>query len=193
MGISFLIGVFLGPSPTEHISPGASLSSAIASIALQKEIKIKTARRSRTKHSSEIGERLPDLNERHVNLQQPVLEDFGDGSGAIQYEIDSDGTSIVQKKQVPQEEHLPAGQHLLMDLMNVEAEFLNSEQRLADAMVQSIKTAGLTLLSYHCHSLLPAGVSCVGVLLESHISFHTVRLLSFFSLYFFFVFFQLTV
>ena len=33
---------------------------------------------------------------------------------------------------------------------------------------------GLTLLSYHCHSLLPAGVSCVGVLLESHISFHTV-------------------
>jgi spermidine synthase/S-adenosylmethionine/arginine decarboxylase-like enzyme len=31
----------------------------------------------------------------------------------------------------------------------------------------------LTLLSYHCHSLVPAGVSCVGVLLESHISFHT--------------------
>jgi len=36
-----------------------------------------------------------------------------------------------------------------------------------------VKGAGLTLLSYHCHSLLPAGVSCVGVLLESHISFHT--------------------
>lgn len=29
------------------------------------------------------------------------------------------------------------------------------------------------MLSYHCHALLPAGVSCVGVLLESHISFHT--------------------
>ena len=29
------------------------------------------------------------------------------------------------------------------------------------------------MLSYHCHSLHPAGVSCVGVLLESHISFHT--------------------
>jgi S-adenosylmethionine decarboxylase len=29
------------------------------------------------------------------------------------------------------------------------------------------------MLSYHCHALLPSGVSCVGVLLESHISFHT--------------------
>ena len=31
----------------------------------------------------------------------------------------------------------------------------------------------MTLLSYHCHALSPSGVSCVGVLLESHISFHT--------------------
>lgn len=29
------------------------------------------------------------------------------------------------------------------------------------------------MLSYHCHVLSPAGISCVGVLLESHISFHT--------------------
>ena len=76
-----------------------------------------------------------------------------------------------------EDEHLPAGQHLLVDLMNVEADFLNSEERLADAMVESVKMGGLTLLSYHCHSLLPAGVSCVGVLLESHISFHTVSIL----------------
>jgi len=85
-------------------------------------------------------------------------------------EQDADSTKTVQDE----EEHLPAGQHLLVDLMNVEAAFLNSEQRLADAMVESVKMGGLTLLSYHCHSLLPAGVSCVGVLLESHISFHTV-------------------
>lgn len=31
----------------------------------------------------------------------------------------------------------------------------------------------MTLLSYHCHSLTPSGVSCVGVIKESHISFHT--------------------
>ena len=29
------------------------------------------------------------------------------------------------------------------------------------------------MLSYHCHKLFPSGISCVGVLMESHISFHT--------------------
>ena len=72
-----------------------------------------------------------------------------------------------------EDEHLPQGQHLLVDIKNVEADFLNSESRLADAMISVVRSAGLTLLSYHCHSLTPAGVSCVGVLLESHISFHT--------------------
>ena len=40
-------------------------------------------------------------------------------------------------------------------------------------MVDTITESGLTLLSYHCHKLIPKGVSCVGVLMESHISFHT--------------------
>ncbi len=71
------------------------------------------------------------------------------------------------------EEHLPAGQHLLVDIKNVDAAFLNSESRLAHAMVQVVNESKLTLLSYHCHSLMPTGVSCVGVLLESHVSFHT--------------------
>ena len=71
------------------------------------------------------------------------------------------------------EEHLPAGQHLLVDLKGVDASFLNSEERLADAMVEVVNQASLTLLSYHCHALVPSGVSCVGVLLESHVSFHT--------------------
>ena len=69
--------------------------------------------------------------------------------------------------------HLPAGQHLLMDIKNVEPAFLNSERRLAQAMIDLVNDGGLTLLSYHCHGLKPAGVSCVGVLLESHVSFHT--------------------
>lgn len=72
-----------------------------------------------------------------------------------------------------EDEHQPSGQHLLVDLKNVEAAFLDSEERLAQAMVDVVREAHLTLLSYHCHSLQPAGVSCVGVLLESHISFHT--------------------
>ena len=72
-----------------------------------------------------------------------------------------------------EEEHLPAGQHLLIDIERVDAAFLNSEERLATAMLNLVNECGLTLLSYHCHSLLPSGVSCAGVLLESHVSFHT--------------------
>jgi len=70
-------------------------------------------------------------------------------------------------------EHLPAGQHLFIDIANVNSEFLNSEVRLAQAMIDVVGLSKLTLLSYHCHSLIPVGVSCVGVLLESHVSFHT--------------------
>jgi len=72
-----------------------------------------------------------------------------------------------------EEEHLPAGQHLLVDVDNLDASFLNSEKRLSTAMIQLVDNSGLTLLSYHCHGLKPAGVSCAGVLLESHVSFHT--------------------
>jgi S-adenosylmethionine decarboxylase proenzyme len=69
--------------------------------------------------------------------------------------------------------HIPAGQHLLVDMIGIEKEFLDSEERLSDAMVRTVDDAGLSMLSYHCHKLNPAGISCVGVLLESHISFHT--------------------
>jgi S-adenosylmethionine decarboxylase proenzyme len=62
---------------------------------------------------------------------------------------------------------------LLVDIKGIEADFLDSEERLSKAMVDTVAAAGLTMLSYHCHSLVPKGVSCVGVLLESHISFHT--------------------
>jgi S-adenosylmethionine decarboxylase proenzyme len=71
------------------------------------------------------------------------------------------------------EEHLPSGQHLLVDIENVDPVFLNSEERLASAMLELVDKCGLTLLSYHCHQLKPSGVSCAGVLLESHVSFHT--------------------
>jgi hypothetical protein len=60
-----------------------------------------------------------------------------------------------------------------VDIKGIEADFLDSEVRLAKAMVDTVSSAGLTMLSYHCHKLIPKGVSCVGVLLESHISFHT--------------------
>jgi len=71
------------------------------------------------------------------------------------------------------EVHLPAGQHLLLDIENVDGSFLNSEERLAHAMLELVGKCGLTLLSYHCHKMVPMGISCAGVLLESHVSFHT--------------------
>ncbi|KAL7578696.1 hypothetical protein ACA910_009834 [Epithemia clementina (nom. ined.)] len=68
----------------------------------------------------------------------------------------------------------PAGQHVMMDLQHVDPAFLSNAQLLAHAMVETTQTSGLTLLSYHCHDLKPPmGVSCVGVLLESHVSVHT--------------------
>lgn len=82
-------------------------------------------------------------------------------------------TSSLPKSGGGGEEHLPAGQHLLVDLKGMDSDFLNSEERLSKAMVEVVRETGLTLLSYHCHALTPTGVSCVGVLLESHISFHT--------------------
>mmetsp|Transcript_6761 Transcript_6761/g.8760 ORF Transcript_6761/g.8760 Transcript_6761/m.8760 type:complete len:693 (-) Transcript_6761:110-2188(-) len=68
----------------------------------------------------------------------------------------------------------PAGQHLLMDIQNVDSGFLMDTERMAVAMVEITTVSALTLLSYHCHDLQPPmGVSCVGVLLESHVSLHT--------------------
>jgi spermidine synthase len=71
------------------------------------------------------------------------------------------------------DEYRPAGQHLIIDISHVDREFLNSDVRLAQALVQVVNLAEVTLLSYHCHNLNPQGVSCAGVLLESHIAFHT--------------------
>jgi S-adenosylmethionine decarboxylase proenzyme len=87
-----------------------------------------------------------------------------------QSEVCNDITEYLTEQD---EEHLPAGQHLLVDMKELSFSFLNSEERLARAMVEVVNQASLTLLSYHCHTLVPSGVSCVGVLLESHVSFHT--------------------
>ena len=76
-----------------------------------------------------------------------------------------------------EELHLPAGQHLLIDIKHVSPSFLNSQHSLATSMITLINESELTLLSYHCHSLVPTGISCVGVLMESHIAFHTWPLL----------------
>lgn len=93
------------------------------------------------------------------------IDSFSTQSNSFQTKEERDGEG--------EDDHLPAGQHLLVDIKNVNKTFLNSDVQLAKAMVDVVNDSKLTLLSYHCHHLLPQGVSCVGVLLESHISFHT--------------------
>ena len=83
--------------------------------------------------------------------------------------------SYYHEEDGEEEVHLPAGQHLLVDIKDVDSTFLNSEQQLAAAMIKLTEETMLTLLSYHCHSLVPIGVSCAGVLLESHVSLSDKR------------------
>lgn len=88
-------------------------------------------------------------------------------------EDSSDDSSDDDENGQGTDEHLPNGHHLLVDIRGVDSAFLNSEERVATAMVRLIEEAGAILLSYHCHSLVPMGVSCIGVLLQSHVSVHT--------------------
>jgi hypothetical protein len=47
-----------------------------------------------------------------------------------------------------EQEHLPIGQHLLIDMEDIDSSFLNSEERLASAMLELVNECDLTLLSY---------------------------------------------
>jgi len=132
---------------------------------------LRQAKRTPTDHVATLGYKI---KETHVNIDTPALEGSGEN---IPYDRDISFNNLTKEdngeQPVLRDQSNPSGQHLLVDIKNLEAAFLNSEARLAEAMQESVKAAGLTMLSYHCHSLHPAGVSCVGVLLESHISFHT--------------------
>lgn len=78
-----------------------------------------------------------------------------------------------------------AGQQLLVEIKNADADFLNDEVRLAQALVEIVtsdhdecmtKEEDMqmpALLSHHCYSLNPKGVSCVGLLVKGHFSLHT--------------------
>jgi hypothetical protein len=43
---------------------------------------------------------------------------------------------------VIEDEHRPSGQHLLVDMKGVDGDFLNSEERLSKALVDTVKEAG---------------------------------------------------
>ncbi|KAL3817182.1 hypothetical protein ACHAXA_007725 [Cyclostephanos tholiformis] len=97
-----------------------------------------------------------------------------DRAGSTSYDGgEDDAANEVAAQHDDGDMHLPSGQHLLVDIKHVDPDFLFSEERLASAMIELVNEFRLTLLSYHCHSLVPMGVSCAGVLLESNVAFHT--------------------
>jgi spermidine synthase len=185
MIVAFGAGVVYGPTPEYLLDPTSTVSPSLMKIGMdaigasvvtdavlgKTNQKTKAVKRYPAQHAGELGK----VKESHVNVGQvPSYEDLGTGATDRRGEVGSRGVDVTGVTSEDQEEmHQPAGQHLLVDIKNVNAEFLNSEERLAHAMVETVNAAKLTLLSYHCHALEPAGVSCVGVLLESHISFHT--------------------
>jgi len=70
-------------------------------------------------------------------------------------------------------QRLPSGEHLLVDIKDVDSLFLNSKVRIAISFVDLIKESYVGLLSYHCRSLEPMGVSCFGVSSEGRVSIRT--------------------
>ena len=71
-----------------------------------------------------------------------------------------------------QEDHafrLPAGQHLLVDINHADPNFLSSEELLTEATYELIRASNQVLLSFHCLQRA-VGVSCAGLLKESHVS-----------------------
>lgn len=47
-----------------------------------------------------------------------------------------------------EDEHHPSGQHLLVDIKGVDGDFLNSEERLAKALVDTVKETGYVVSTF---------------------------------------------
>jgi S-adenosylmethionine/arginine decarboxylase-like enzyme len=91
----------------------------------------------------------------------------GDGNGDNESKEDED------EDEDDDDESQPVAEHLMVDIKNVDTTFLDSEHLLVQAMLGLVEEAKVKVLSYHCHAFSPAGVSCVGLLLQNHIAFHT--------------------
>ncbi|KAL7568819.1 hypothetical protein ACA910_007233 [Epithemia clementina (nom. ined.)] len=167
MAISFMAG--LQQSPFSLVDHETSANTLMAP----------TAHGTSSPAMPPASDRSKIVRDSFLVQQQPQPEDSIGGSNAemlyqsLDGEDDDEDAFDDQAYLTFDPTAAAAGEHLLVDIEGVDADFLDSESRLAQAMIDTTKEAGLELLSYHCHSLEPKGVSCVGVLLESHMSFHT--------------------
>ena len=65
---------------------------------------------------------------------------------------------------------LPSGQSLFVDIRHADTNFLNSKERLVLAIKELIDEINDVFLSYHCQSLTPMEIGCVGIAAESQVS-----------------------
>jgi hypothetical protein len=64
----------------------------------------------------------------------------------------------------------PSGQSLFVDIRHADSNFLNSKERLVSAIKELIDEINDVFLSYHCQSLTPMEIGCVGIAAESQVS-----------------------
>lgn len=65
------------------------------------------------------------------------------------------------------------GNHLLLEVYNVNYNLLNDIISLQEAMENGIKRAKMTILNIYSHRFMPQGCTIVIALSESHVSCHT--------------------
>ncbi len=65
------------------------------------------------------------------------------------------------------------GNHLLLEVYDVEHQLLNDGIAIQDAMERGVNRAGMTILNIFQHCFVPQGVTIVIALSESHVSCHT--------------------
>ena len=103
MSVFFAIGVLTAPTPTAHLHMNINTNTHASEGA------------SRATSSSGTNGKVYNLNERHVNFEQPSYEDLGTGQGAVQHSKNKDSTTTNTNSNSDASVHLPAGQHLLVD------------------------------------------------------------------------------
>ena len=65
------------------------------------------------------------------------------------------------------------GNHILLEVYDVDFDILNDIISLQESMENGIKRAGMTILNIFSHCFIPQGCTVVIALSESHVSCHT--------------------
>ena len=71
-------------------------------------------------------------------------------AGRSETDLDTPNHSDVVRDShiINEDEHRPSGQHLLVDIKGVDADFLNSEELLSKALVDTVKETGYVFLFF---------------------------------------------